>query len=83
MAKAATVEDVIEALRDALDAAEALTVVDDDKGSTKRAAIQAINEIRAGRLADAITTLEREFLPKWADRDACMDAYRAAMEKAR
>lgn len=46
----------------------------DDIGP-RQAAIKAINEIRAGRLADAITTLEREFLPKWPDRDACLAAY--------
>lgn len=58
-----------------MDAATALTVDDGGDGGGKTAAIKAINQIRAGRLADAITTLEREFLPKWPDRDACAAAY--------
>lgn len=45
----------------------------------RTAAIDAINKIRRGDYADAITTLEREFLPKWNDRADCAAAYREAM----
>lgn len=45
----------------------------------KHAAIDAINAIRQGRYDDAVTMLEREFLPKWTDRAACDAAYREAM----
>lgn len=48
-------------------------------GGGKQAVVAAINEMRAGRLADAVTTLEREFLPKWADRADCQVAYDRAM----
>ena len=41
----------------------------------KSAAVQAINEIRRGAYADAITTLEREFLPQWEDKADCEVAY--------
>lgn len=47
---------------------------DDDKA----AAVDAINAIRGGRYNDAITALERQFLPKWRDVDACQRAYREA-----
>lgn len=42
----------------------------------KEAATQAINEIRRGAYVDAITTLEREFLPKWADKVECDAQYK-------
>lgn len=42
-------------------------------------AITTINAIRAGRLVDAVTELEREFLPKWKDCADCEAAYRVAM----
>jgi hypothetical protein len=34
-------------------------------------ALDAIGQIRRGNHADAITTLERAFLPKWQGVDAC------------
>lgn len=77
--KKATVEDVIDALQDAMDAATALTIDEVDARDGKQAAVKAINEIRAGLLADAITTLEHEFLPRWNDKADCEAAYRAAM----
>jgi len=45
----------------------------------KHIAVDAINAIRQGRYDDAVTMLEREFLPKWTDRAACDAAYREAM----
>jgi hypothetical protein len=35
----------------------------------------AITQIQRGDLADAITTLEREFFPKWSSVDASKAAY--------
>lgn len=81
MTRKTTIEDVIDAIEEALNAATALNN-EESEGDSKKAAIKAITEIRAGRLADAITTLEHEFLPKWADRDACRAAYDKAMEIA-
>jgi Flp pilus assembly protein TadD len=52
-------------------------------GDGKLIAIDAINKIRRGDYADAITTLEREFLPKWNDRADCAAAYREAMAEPR
>jgi hypothetical protein len=49
-----------------------------DGSDGKAAAIRAITEIRSGRLDDAVTTLEREFLPRWADRAECESAYNSA-----
>jgi len=48
----------------------------------KHIAVDAINAIRQGRYDDAVTMLEREFLPKWTDRAACEAAYREAMGRA-
>jgi hypothetical protein len=39
----------------------------------------AINMIRTGRVADGVTLLEREFLPRWKDVADCEEAYRQAM----
>lgn len=52
---------------------------DDDSFEAREAVMQAINEIRRGAYADAITTLEREFLPYYEDVDACEAAYRKTM----
>jgi len=41
--------------------------------------VDAINMIRTGRVADGVTLLEREFLPKWKDRADCDAAYQTAM----
>lgn len=45
----------------------------------KSAAVNAITAIRQGRHEDAITILEREFLPMWEDVADCETAYREAM----
>jgi hypothetical protein len=45
----------------------------------KAAAIDAINQIRAGKTDDAIVTLERAFLPTWEDTAACEARYREVM----
>lgn len=45
----------------------------------KTAAVDAINAIRRGAYVDAITILEREFLPQWEDIADCETAYREAM----
>lgn len=50
-----------------------------DDVDARTAAINAINAIRQGRYDDAVTMLEREFLPKWTDRAACEAAYREVM----
>ena len=68
---------IIDALEEALDAAH------DMRGYTpeaRAAAIEAISQIRRGANADAIETLERHFLPKWADADDARRAYRETME---
>lgn len=44
------------------------------------AAIEAINQIRRGAMADAIVTLERHFLPKWNDAGEARRAYKQVME---
>jgi len=46
---------------------------------SKQVAVAAINSIRRGDAVDAITTLERFFLPKWSDREACQLAYDRAV----
>lgn len=38
----------------------------------------AISQIQRGDLADAVTTLEREFFPKWASVEASQSAYHHA-----
>lgn len=43
----------------------------------KDAARRAIDEIRRGEHANAITTLERDFLPKWQSTEQCRAAYEA------
>ncbi|MBZ9659813.1 hypothetical protein LB523_12225 [Mesorhizobium sp. ESP-6-4] len=42
----------------------------------KTAAVDAINAIRRGDTVEAITILEREFLPQWEDVADCEEAYR-------
>lgn len=44
--------------------------------SRRTAVADAINEIRRGDYNDAITTLEREFFPKWGAPSDAMAAYR-------
>lgn len=53
-----------------------------DDCDAQAAAIDAINQIRRGEYAEAITTLEREFLPKWSSRAECEVAYRREMAHA-
>ncbi|WP_019999029.1 hypothetical protein [Aureimonas ureilytica] len=43
----------------------------------KEAAIEAIGHIRRGDLVDAITILERTFLPKWSDKSDAEAAFKA------
>lgn len=45
----------------------------------KNVVVDAITAIRQSKYDDAITMLEREFLPKWKDRAACDAAYREVM----
>lgn len=45
----------------------------------KDAALTAIAQIRRGDLIDAITTLEREFMPKWGSPAGAVVAYSKAM----
>lgn len=80
MGKKSTIDDVIGALEDAMTAAESIAKSKEDGPGSKGAAIDAINQIRRGEYADAITTLEREFLPKWEDTASCAAAYRTAMK---
>lgn len=75
----ANIDDVIDHIEDALSAAESLRERGSDGDGGKAAALDAINQIRRGECAEAITTLEGEFLPKWTDRAACDAAYREAM----
>lgn len=44
-------------------------------GTVRETVVQAINEIRRGAHADAITTLERQFFPKWKSSSACREKY--------
>ncbi len=44
----------------------------------KTAAVDAIVAIKRGAYTDAITILEREFLPTWEDISDCETAYRKA-----
>jgi Flp pilus assembly protein TadD len=76
MARKTSIQDVIGAIEEALDAAETLADGSEEVGGGKQAAIDAINQIRRGDYANAITTLEREFLPKWQSTGACREAYR-------
>ena len=41
--------------------------------------VDAITAIRQRRYDDAITTPEREFLPKWADKADCLADYNRAV----
>jgi len=50
-----------------------------EESENRAAAIEAINQIRRGAYVDAITTLERHFLPMWDDAAECEAAYREAM----
>lgn len=77
MANSADIEDVIDSLEDALRAAEMIRDGGIEEGSGKAAALKAIDEIRRGDHAEAITTLEREFLPKWQSTEGCRAAYEA------
>lgn len=76
--KRQTIDAVIDAIQDALDLAEELAEADVPPPSGKQAAIDAINQIRRGDGANAITTLEREFLPKWKSIEACRESYNRA-----
>lgn len=71
MARKPTIQGVIDSLEEALEEAEKIADANDDNDDAKQAALRAINEIRRGDYADAITTLEREFLPKWQSTQQC------------
>lgn len=71
------IEDVIDSLEDALRAARSLREVGKIDGDNKAAVLDAIAQIRRGEHSNAITTLEREFLPKWQSTEACRFAYEA------
>lgn len=75
----ANIDDVIDHIEDALNAAESLRERGSDGDGGKAAALDAINAIRQGRYDDAVTLLEREFLPYWEDVADCEAAYREAM----
>lgn len=45
----------------------------------KEEAVTAINQIRVGKLDDAIVTLERAFLPRWGDVADCEQQYKLEM----
>ena len=62
---------------DIADALRCLEGVDEIEGH--HAALDAINQIRRGDYGEAITTLEREFLPKFARSTDAELAYRRAM----
>jgi len=71
-------ESALDEAEDAIqDARTLLKKVDSDY--SRAAAVGAITAIRQGRYDDAVTTLEREFLPKWSDKISCQLAYLNAM----
>jgi len=76
-----TIEDVICAIQEALDIAEEIGDAGEDgyDQDARQAAIDAISMIRRGAYDDAIITIQREFLPKWADQADCEAAYKEAM----
>lgn len=69
------IEDVIDSLEDALHTAERIRDGGESDGGGKVAVMDAIAQIRRGEHSNAITTLEREFLPKWQSTEACRFAY--------
>ena len=71
------VDELLDELKD--DELEAALASRGTTSGAKDAARKAIGEIRRGEYANAITTLEREFLPKWESTEACREAYRAAL----
>jgi hypothetical protein len=82
----AKIGELISAIKEALGPAEELEHsiehIADDSGydeDARTAAIEAINQIRRGATDDAVTTLERHFLPKWGDADDARRAYNATM----
>lgn len=72
------IEDVIDSLEDALQGAQRIRDGGAEEGNAKAAVLTAISEIRRGENSNAITTLEREFLPKWQSTEDCRTAYRKA-----
>lgn len=50
-----------------------------DDGAVSGIVTDAINQIRRGEYADAITTLEREFMPKWSSVSDCRESFAKAM----
>lgn len=70
-----SVDDVLDELRDDELASEMATR---RIGSNRDVVTTAIAQIRRGDTLDAITTLEREFWPKWASVPVSEAAFRAA-----
>lgn len=56
--------------------------MDEGYAGGRGAAVEAINQIRAGKHSDAIVTLERAFLPRWQDSAECEVRYREVMGRA-
>lgn len=79
MARKSTIQDVIDALEEALDAAEEISDGCETEAGGKQSAVDAINQIRVGDYAGAITTLEREFLPKWNNKLDAEADYKRSM----
>lgn len=72
------IDDVIDEIEEALYAANRLREREIERDDSKQIVIDAINQIRRGDYVDAITTLEREFLPKWQSTEGCLAAYAKA-----
>lgn len=72
------IDDVIDSLEDALRAAETLRDGGVEVSDGRKAVIDAIAQIRRGEHTNAITTLEREFMPKWQSTEACRFAYESS-----
>jgi hypothetical protein len=54
----------------------------DAEADLKDAAIEAISQIKRGRIEDAILTIERNFFPTWEDVADCDVRYREVMGRA-
>lgn len=85
MSRTVTVEVDIEDVVDAMSDAEVLReytrrgLNKKDEPGARETVMRAINMINIGRVADGVTLLEREFLPRWKDKADCEAAYRVAI----
>lgn len=75
------VEEVLDALSDddVLREYAARGLSKKDEPDAREIVSRALAIIRTGRVEDGLTLLEREFLPKWQDREEADKAYRQAM----